>query len=901
MKKSKRRWGFFSFAFLFTLVLFSCKQSNDGGGQKTPDKPNQPEPSNIIDVKFSAKDNGLAKITATVEGQAPVSTKADGLIKVEVGKTVTFELSEIHEDYEMKNDGWTGATVDSTNNNKATLQVKKTKSGSVKVIAQLSQKPAPKVKVTFEIKNEHDTAGIHQGLLGVIDEEAGNATVNSGDSVSVGHTIVISANPNHANGRHRIKEWIFDTIDGFTVEPKKDTIRLLVEKKHLEKGIHFTVEFEPGEAEKDPPPPGKHWVNCSVYLWDNLDEVNFMEGGSLSTKRGTEDWSGGGNEMALAVGEVVEYRVDAHAGKVVYKWFQLDGAIPDATDKNKAKLTVTGSHHLKVAMKDEGTSIFTVLVQNEHGKPVAEEEAGFVVNRKDDGGSLISCRTSHHYAEITEGKNAIVELMPKDPSYQLDTVTIEPSTVTYVMDLDNKNKFTVNAPTDDTKVTIKMKKVETVNVTIDADEHVNADAKKAFKVSKGISWKVLKETPNIKGVGFAEGYELKEWHEESAIGTAMADADVFNADKKIFVESKVIELKVEYEVKDWKYQAVPQDKIVINATRADNNTSVASGSLVPYNTKVNFVAEIKDTSWKINRWEWPAEEDPTATDHTKASITPKQNVKVVLIAEEAVEVTIDGDEHVPQESKVKFKVKKGDSWQSVKNDQNIKNVKFTEGFKLDKWLNGADSSSTELKDDDKFDANKTIFVTSRANDLMKITWKIENWDNPPIDSSKYEIKVTKEGSTDAVANGSNYVKDTKINLEVVFKETGWAVSDWRIDGAKESTKDETDPELKKASVVIGDNDVTVTISIQASIKLTIKGDHILPAFKDKVVCIRKGQVFWNVRDYGAISQVKCEEGWTVIQAKFHKDNESGAEIGEMDPLNEDITVFIKCKKIENQG
>ncbi|MGP1439838.1 MAG: hypothetical protein ACTTJ3_03765 [Treponema sp.] len=899
MKKSKRRWGFFSFAFLFTLVLFSCKQSNDrGGGVKTPD---QPKRSDIIRVKFSIKDNSLGTITATTEGQEPKSTKNDGFIDVEVGKTVAFEVSNVHDDYEMKSDGWTVATVDSTNNNKATLKVEKTKSGSVRVIAQLSQKPAPKVKVTFKIKNEHDTTGIHQGLLGVIDEEAGNATVNSGDSVSVGHTIVISANPNHHNGRHRIKEWIFDTIEGFKPEAKKDTIRLLVEKKHLEKGIHFTVEFEPGEAEKDPPPPGKHWVNCSVYLWDNLEEVNFMEGGSLSTKRGNEDWSGGGNEMALAVGDVVEYRVDPHAGKAVYKWFQLSGAIADAKDKNKAKLTVTGSHHLKVAMKDVGTSIFTVLVQNEHGKPVTEEEAGFVVNRKDDNGGLISCRTSHHYAEITEGKDAIVELMPKDPSYQLDTITITPDSVKYEKDQDNKNKFTLKAPTDDTIVTIKMKKVKTVDVTIDADGHVNADAKKTFKVSEGISWKVLKETPNIKGVGFAEGYELKEWHNENASGTAMNDADVFNANKKIFVESKVIEVKVEYEVKDWRDNPVSPDKVVIKATRDDGSTPVASGSSVPYNTKVNFVAEIKDDNWKINRWESPAQEDPTATNHTKASITPKQDVKVVLIAEEAVEVTIAGDEHVPQESKVKFKVKKGDTWQNVKNDQNIKNVKFAEGHKLDKWLNGNSASSTELKDDDKFDANKTIFVTSRANNLMKITWKIENWSDPKIGDSDYEIKATKDSTTEAVANGSNHVKDTKINLKVAFKKPGWAVSDWRIDGAKESTKDEKDIELKKASVVIGDNDVTVTISIQASIKLTIKGDHILADFKDKVVCVRKGEVFWNVRDYGVISKVKCEEGWTVIQAKFHKDSESGAEIDENQQLNEDITVFIKCKKIENQG
>ncbi|MGP1415667.1 MAG: hypothetical protein ACTTJ6_07070 [Treponema sp.] len=896
MKKSKRRWGFFSFAFLFTLVLFSCKQSNDrGGGVKTPD---QPKRSDIIRVKFSIKDNSLGTITATTEGQEPKSTKNDNFIDVEVGKTVTFEVSNVHDDYEMKSDGWTVATVDSTNNNKATLKVEKTKSGSVRVIAQLSQKPAPKVKVTFEIKNEHDATGIHQGLLGVIDEEAGNATVNSGDSVSVGHTIVISANPNHHNGRHRIKEWIFDTIDGLKPEAKKDTIRLLVEKKHLEKGIHFTVEFEPGEAEKDPPPPGKYWVNCSVYLWDNLNEVNFYEGGSLSTKRGNEDWSGGGNEMALAPGEVVEYRVDPHAGKAVYKWFQLDGAIVDTKNKNQAKLTVTGSHHLKVAMKDAGTSIFTVLVQNEHGKPVAEEEAGFVVNRKDDN---VSCRTSHHYAEITEGKDAIVELMPKDPSYQLDTITITPASVTHEMDKDNKNKFTLKAPTDDTIVTIKMKKVQTVDVTIDADGHVNADAKKTFKVSKGILWKVLKETPNIKGVGFAEGYKLKGWHNESASGTAMNDADVFDADKKIFVESEVIEVKVEYEVKDWRGNSVSEDKVVIKATRDDDSKTVASGSSVPYNKKVNFVAEIKDHKWKINRWEWPAEEDKTVTNHTKASIAPKQDVKVVLIAEEAVEVTIAGDANVLKESKVKFKVKKGDTWQSVKNDQNIKNVKFAEGHKLDKWFNGDSASFNELKDDDKFDADKTIFVTSRANSLMKITWKVENWDNPPIDSSKYEIKATKDSTTEEVANGSNHVKDTKINLAVVFKETGWAVTNWHIDGAKESTKDEKDIELKKASVVIGDNDVTVTISIQASIKLTIKGDHILHDFEGKTVCVRKGEVFWNVRDYGAISQVKCEEGWTVIQAKFHKDSESGAEIGENDPLNENITVFIKCKKIENQG
>jgi len=887
MIEPKKMWRLVGFAFLFMLALnVSCKHKNENQDQKPTPVPNQK-----FRVSFSVRPFNMAKITASAEGINPVITTVQDHIDVEAGKTVKFTISDINEDYIIQE--WKNVTKFSEDKMSASLEVTK----NVNVTVKLGDRPAPMVKVTYSIVNEFDQDNIHQGLLGVIDKTAGDVTVLSGGEVPVGHYLHISANPNNFNGIHRIKSWNFINPP-MSISNIQEDVFLTVDKSHIKDGINFTVEFEKGEPPEPPLPDGMVRVKCGVYLWDNLEELNFTEGAgiycSVSTVDGGNEFEGGVN-IKVAKDSTVKYRLEPRAGKVVYKWVQLDGAVVDSSDIKKVTLTADADKHLKAVMKNEGMSIFSVFVKDENDAFVDQGVAS-VLAKVDNSGVLQECKVSKKYVEAPTGKDVILELMPKDPSYQIASITVTPTGTQTENDTENPNKFKLKNVNDDIVVTIKMKKVDTVDVTINGDEHVQAESKKTFKVSKGTLWKVLKETQNIKGVAFTEGYMLDKWLEDSASGTDLVDTYAFQDNKTIFVKSTIQMKKIDYSVKDNKEQSVDSSKVSITATREDTSANVPTGSSVPYGTKISFVATIQNTNWVIKRWSWNVQEDPSTkdTDHTKASITLKENDEVVtLTAEEVIKLTIKGDEHVKEESKKEITIAKGSTWRDLRYDEKIRAIKFSDGYKLAKYLNGDSASSPELKDDDVFDTAKTIFVTSKDANLMKFTYKVKDKDWKDMDSSKYSVVAKKEGTSDIIANGSDVPKGTKIAIEITFTQANLKVRYWTPDSAK----DNDNP--NKGLVTIGDGDMEVIMAASETVNVTIAGDEHIKAESKKTFSAWKGTQWWSIRDaqngYEFFANlIKFEEGYELD--KYLKDSASGAELQYDTMIDEDITVYVKSKK-----
>lgn len=892
MKKSKRMWGFLTFAFLFVLSLsVSCKQRND---EKKPDPTPEPNPPITQKFKVSFRSNplGKAKIKASADGVTPVISDALGSIEVEAGKTVTFAASDI--DDEKLADEWVNVTSSSDDKMTATLKVTK----NVMVIFKLKDKPAPKVKVTYSIVNEFDDAHIHQGLLGVIDKSAGDVTVVSGGEVQVGHTIHISANPNHANGRHRIKEWVF-TSPSLSVPNTQEDVIFEVAKEHVAQGINFTVEFEKGEPPEPPLPDGKVRLKAGVFLWDNLEELNFVEGAGLYGSINGESESEGPTNLTLNKGSTVKYRLEPKPGKVLYKWDGegVDGKVIDPTDQNIVTLTADKDKYLKAIMKNVGMSIFSVFIKNEAGNLVEKDVAKVVAKTKNDTNELIDCNISKTYVECPTGKDAILELMPQDPSYQIDKIEVNPSDIVVEKDTENLNKFTVKSIKDDIVVIITMKKVDTVDITIAGDDHVEADSKKTFKVSKGTLWKVLKETSHIADVRFTEGYELDKWTSESASGADLADAEKFEANKTIFANSKIQMKKLEYSVKNNKGENVADEKVSIVATKDSDSSPVATGTSLPYGTKVNFVATIKDTNWAIKRWSWNVQEDPTtqATNHTKASITLKNDAEVTLFADEAVTITLKGDSHVKTESLATFSVDKGSTWRDLRWNEKIRDVKFEEGYKLGKWFKGENESSPELKDDDEFATDTTIFVKSKDVNLMRFTYKVKNKNWVDMQTNEYTITTKNAETSVAIANGDDVPKGTKISIEVSFTDQKLKVRYWTPDNAKDPN------DYNKGLVTIGDGDMEVIMAADEAIQVTIDGDEHLSSDSKKPFVAWKGVQWWNIREgnYGYEffkDLIKFEDGWELD--KYLKGGATGVELEWDTPFNEDTTVYIKSKKKE---
>ena len=907
MKNPKKMWGFLTFTFLFMFALnVSCKHNNDDP-KPAPGPTPTPEPGKkLCKVSFRPNPLNMATIKASADGVESVTTPALGSIEVEAGKTVTFEVTDINEDYLP--DNWINVTSSSEDKRTATLTVAK----NIMVVFKLKDKPVPMVRVNYHIVNEFDSDNIHQGLLGVIDKSAGDVTVVSGSEVPIGHGIHITANPNQFNGKHRIKQWVF-TNPNMDVPNTQEDVFITVAKEHIETGINFTVEFEPGEVPDPPLPDGKVRVKAGVYLWKDLEEVNFYECGTLYSAIGEEAESQGGTNMQVDKDSTIKYRYEPNPGKELYKWevtgIEQSALTIDSTDKNKVSFQASKDVRLKCIAKNQGMSIFSVFIMDESGKYVTDDKAKVVAKYMNDQNELVDLEVSKKYVQGPTGKNVILELMPKDPSYQIDAIEVMPTDITFDRDADNKNKFTLKNIKDDIVVKIKMKKVDTVEITIAGDEHVEEASKVKFSIAKNTSWKVLRETSNITDVQFKEGYELDKWVENSSDGADLVDTFTFQDNKTIFVKSKIKMKKLQYAVKTQLFDVAPPDnikdvpaeKISIKATKDGTTDEVASGTLLPYGTKVNFVATIHDSNWRITRWAWPAIEDETTqqTDHTKASVTLKESdANITIFAEEVVMLTIKGDEHVKEESKVQFAVAKGSMWRMLSWNEKIQGVKFDDGYKLGKWYKGENATTgTELKDDDKFETSQTIFATSKDVNLMRFTYKVRNREWQEMEASEYKVKAVKEGTTEEVANGSDVQKGTKITIEVTFtnntrlKVRYWEPSNAEIDATN----------LNKAIVTVGDGDLNVGMTAEETIQLTIKGDEHLKDESKKTHTIFPAYQWWLIKDgqsgYEAFPQsLKFDEGFEAD--KYLKDNESGAELQWDEKVDKDMTVYIKTKKKE---
>lgn len=894
MKKSKIMRSLLTFGFLFvTLLGVSCK--HDKGGNKKPNPKPDPKPpiTQKFKVSFRSNPKGMATIKASAEGIESVSTNDLGSIEVEAGKTVTFVASNINE--EKLVDEWVNVTKVSEDKMTATLEVTK----NVVVILKLQDRPVPMVKVTYSIVNEFDKDGIHQGMLGVIDKTAGDKTVNSGDSVPLRHIIHITANPNNYNGKHRIKEWVFKSPE-MTVENTEEEVLIDVMEQYVDGGIDFTVEFEKGEPPEPPLPDGKVRVKAGVFLWDDLEEVNFIEGGLLYYTLNDETEEQGGTNMALPQGTTVAYRLEPKPGKALYKWDGegVEGMEIDSSDNKKVKLVANKDMYLKAIMKNEGMSIFSVFIKDENDQFVNEDVARVIAKTKNEHDELIDCKVSKKYVEGPTGKDVILQLMPQDPSYQIDVITQTPPETQVVKDANNPNKFEVKNVKDDIVITIKMKKVETVNITIDGDANVKAENKKTFKVHKSTSWKVLKEMSEIKNVEFSEGYELDKWKQDSASGTELSDDYKFESNKTIFVSSKIQMRVLTYSVKDKQEKDVDSANVSLAATK-EGGGSIQSGDSVPYGTKINFVATITNKNYQIKHWSWNVQEDPSTqtTDRTKASMTMRGgNEEVILTVAEAVKITIKGDDNVKDESKVSFFVDKGSKWREVSWNKEIREVKFKDGYKLDKWLKGEDASSPELKDDDVFESATTIFATSKDVNLMKFSYKVKDKDWKDMKDTDYTIVVKNVETGEAVANGADVLKGTKISIEISFTNTKLKVRYWTPDSAK----DPNNP--NKGLVTIGDGNMEVIMAVDEAIRVTIDGDEHLKSESKKSFDAWKGVDWWLIRDgqgdYAFFKDlIKFDDGWEAD--KYLKDNAQGAELEWNTKLNEDTKVYITSKQKES--
>ncbi|QEK07775.1 hypothetical protein [Treponema phagedenis] len=252
-----------------------------------------------------------------------------------------------------------------------------------------------------------------------------------------------------------------------------------------------------------------------------------------------------------------------------------------------------------------------------------------------------------------------------------------------------------------------------ISITIDGDANLPADRKKTFQVGKYSSWQTIKETPEIRDIQFAAGFELDQWYLTNMEGNVLTGSETFSENTTVFAV-----------LKQKGTQTTKPISITIDGDAnlpADRKKTFQVGKYSSWQT-IKETPEIRDiqfaAGFELDQWYLTNMEGNVLT----GSETFSENTTVFAVLKQKgtqttkpISITIDGDSNFPEELKGSIGVKKGTGWATVKNNptvQKIEKSKFKEGYEFALWqLRNADGSF--LTDDYQFDEDTTIFAQSK--------------------------------------------------------------------------------------------------------------------------------------------------------------------------------------------
>ena len=240
----------------------------------------------------------------------------------------------------------------------------------------------------------------------------------------------------------------------------------------------------------------------------------------------------------------------------------------------------------------------------------------------------------------------------------------------------------------------------TVTITVEGDTNVTVNEPKTIEVAKGTKWSEVKL--KVK-VSYTPGYEAAGFKLDSESGIYLNYDYPFNGNKTVFAISKrqgsPDPEKVTITVKG-------DDNVIVNEPKIIAVTKSTRWKDIKANINVSYKAGYEAAGFKLD--------SESGTDLNDDS--PFYNDKTVFaISQEKVEkvtITVKGDANVLDQPN-SFKVTKGSKWSEVKakveEKVNYTNNYQAAGFKLDS------ESGVDLKTDDVFNEDKTVFVLSSAS------------------------------------------------------------------------------------------------------------------------------------------------------------------------------------------
>ena len=241
---------------------------------------------------------------------------------------------------------------------------------------------------------------------------------------------------------------------------------------------------------------------------------------------------------------------------------------------------------------------------------------------------------------------------------------------------------------------------KTVTITVKGDTNVTVNEPKTIEVAAGTKWSKVRL--KVK-VSYKPGYEAAGFKLDSENGIYLNYDYPFNGNKTVFAISKRQGLpdpeKVTITVKG-------DDNVIVNEPKIIEVTKSTRWKDIKANINVSYKAGYEAAGFKLDSESGTdlSDDSPFYNDKTVFAISQKKVEKVTI--------TVKGDANVLNQPN-SFKVTKGSKWNEVKAKVEEK-VNYTNnyqavGFKLDS------QSGVDLKNDDVFNEDKTVFVLSSAS------------------------------------------------------------------------------------------------------------------------------------------------------------------------------------------
>jgi len=241
---------------------------------------------------------------------------------------------------------------------------------------------------------------------------------------------------------------------------------------------------------------------------------------------------------------------------------------------------------------------------------------------------------------------------------------------------------------------------KTVTITVKGDTNVIVNEPKTIEVAAGTKWSEVRL--KVK-VSYKYGYVAAGFKLDSENGIYLNYDYPFNGNKTVFAISKrqgsPDPAKVTITVKG-------DDNVIVNEPKTIKVTESTRWKDIKANINVSYKPGYEAAGFKLDSESGIdlSDDSPFYNDKTVFAISQKKVEKVTI--------TVKGDANVLNQPN-SFKVTKGSKWSEVKAKVEEK-VNYTNnyqavGFKLN------NESGVDLKNDDVFNEDKTVFVLSSAS------------------------------------------------------------------------------------------------------------------------------------------------------------------------------------------